>query len=190
MNPISPYTSVSEVPAAPRERDTMASTKMLLLLLSMALLALSSARDVNDGTEVEDLREELEVPQDEEEESQLLDTESPEEHSEGLRDKSQGEEHGGQHGNKGKDGEKDHGQPRERHSQKDQESSYRRARRDVLSVQDGQDGQSGQDGQDGQRGRDAQGGPRSRGRRGEPRGQGVHRSQRGRDGRDGQRGDQ
>lgn len=40
---------MSEVPAAPRERDTMASTKMLLLLLSVALLALSSARDVNDG---------------------------------------------------------------------------------------------------------------------------------------------
>lgn len=45
------YRSVSEFAAASGEgdRDSMTSTKMLLLLLSMALVALCSAQGINDG---------------------------------------------------------------------------------------------------------------------------------------------
>jgi hypothetical protein len=40
---------VPEVLLAPRERDTMAASRSLLVLLSIALLALTSAQRLNEG---------------------------------------------------------------------------------------------------------------------------------------------
>jgi hypothetical protein len=40
---------VSEVPAVSRGRNTMAAIRMMLVLLSIALLALSSAQWIDDG---------------------------------------------------------------------------------------------------------------------------------------------
>ncbi|KAM5251213.1 uncharacterized protein RBU33_024073 [Hipposideros larvatus] len=175
--------SVSEVPAASRERDTMASTKMLLLLLSMALLALSTAHDINDGTDSEDLPEEPEVPQDKEEESPVEDPESPKNSLAELQNKHQGE-HGSPHGNKTKDGEEDHSQQRERRSQEEQQVQ------ESLLRRGGGDGQRGQGGQRSQRGQGGQRGQRGRGGRGGQGRSGGQRIQRGRDGQDGQRGGQ
>lgn len=41
--------AVSEVPVASRERDTMAASRILLVLLSISLLALTSAQRANEG---------------------------------------------------------------------------------------------------------------------------------------------
>ncbi|XP_070263961.1 uncharacterized protein [Myotis yumanensis] len=58
---------MAEVPEA--SRDSMGSAKMLLLLLSMALLALGSAQDISNGTDTENSPE---GPQNQEEETQPL----------------------------------------------------------------------------------------------------------------------
>ncbi|XP_047599311.1 basic salivary proline-rich protein 3-like isoform X2 [Lutra lutra] len=81
----------------------MTSTKMLLLLLSMALVDLCSAQGIND-----------EAPQEEEQTPQLLgDDELLEENPEESQDKSQEENED----ERGKPGEKGHGQPNKPHNQ-------------------------------------------------------------------------
>ncbi|XP_070263962.1 basic salivary proline-rich protein 3-like isoform X5 [Myotis yumanensis] len=75
---------MAEVPEA--SRDSMGSAKMLLLLLSMALLALGSAQDISNGTDTENSPE---GPQNQEEETQPLDHKIVEEPPEGSQ-----EEHG------------------------------------------------------------------------------------------------
>ncbi|XP_005378980.1 PREDICTED: H/ACA ribonucleoprotein complex subunit 1-like isoform X2 [Chinchilla lanigera] len=129
----------------------MATVRMLLVLLAVALLALSSAQILEDGVHPEDALQVLGSPQ--EEESQLSydgsDGEAPGE-SQVIPQK----EPKGQRGKKGKGGKKGRGG---RPAQEDQESSPGKQQRG-QGRQGSRGGKGGKGGQRGQRGRGGQGG--------------------------------
>nr|XP_044630976.1 mesenchyme-specific cell surface glycoprotein-like [Equus asinus] len=144
---------------------------MLLLLLSMALLALSSVQGNEDGIVSEDFLEGSEAHSEEEEIPQLLTDGLVEE----VPEESQGRL-GGLRGKKGKNGRKGHGQ------------QYRPCSQNVQGGQKNSPSRGDRDGRGGQRGSDHEGGQGSQGSHGGRRGQGAPGGQRGQHGRGGQGG--